>query len=461
LNTRDSILIVDDEKEFRESIKVILDDHYQVFTAKRNQPALNIIEKNNINIVLLSFDASDGEGVKFVEKAKEINEDIEVVLVSHLAMLRNLSGYLRLGANFCITKSTEGVHFISFLKEVLIKQRIQKELEYLRSETKERHSFGQIISKDKKMREIFGIIKEVASTSTSILITGESGTGKELVARAIHYQGNRKDKPFVVVNCGAIPSELIESELFGYEKGAFTGAEVRTLGKFEYANGGTLFLDEVSALRLDLQSKLLRVLQEKQIQRIGSHKTINLDVRVIAATNMDLEKGVKENRFRSDLYFRLNVVPIHLPPLRKRKDDILLLAEFFLERYNREYNKKIEGFSPEAMATLCRHPWPGNVREFQNLVERLVVLSRHNKIVYLSDLPIELSMDEEEFKQDMEGLKDGKLGLIGVRQAFEKRLILQTLEKTNWNQTETAKTLKIHRNTLIKKLKRLNIKDTI
>jgi two-component system response regulator AtoC len=459
LRSKESILIVDEEKEFRESLKATLNDHYQVFTAERSQTALDLIENNNINIVLLSFDTSDGEGVKFVKKAKEIDEDIEVVLVSHLGMLRTLPGYLRLGASFCITKSTEGTHLISFLKEVLIKQRVQKELECLRSETKEPHSFGQIISKDKKMREIFGIIKGVASTSTSILITGESGTGKELVARAIHYQGNRKDKPFVTVNCGAIPSELMESELFGYEKGAFTGAQATTLGKFEYANGGTLFLDELSALRLDLQSKLLRVLQEKQIQRIGSNKTINLDVRVIATTNLDLQQEVRENRFREDLYFRLNVVPIHLPPLRNRKIDIPLLAEFFLERYNKECNKNIEGFSPEAMGTLCRYPWPGNVRELQNLTERLVVLSRQNRMIYLSNLPIELFMDVEQFQQETEELKDDRLGLINIRQGFEKRLILQTLEKTNWNQTETAKTLKIHRNTLIKKLKQLNIRN--
>ncbi len=455
----DSILIVDEEEEFRESLKVILEHHYQVFTAESDEEALGIIENYNINIILLSFDTSDAKGVEFVKKAKEINEDIDIVLVSYLGILRSLPGYLRLGTSLCITKPTEGAHFICFLKEVLNKQRFQKESHRLRSDSRKSHSFGQIISKDREMRKVFNIIKEVASTPTSILITGESGTGKELVVRAIRYHGNRKDKPFVVVNCGAIPSELMESELFGYEKGAFTGAQTRTVGKFEHANGGTLFLDEVSALRLDLQSKLLRVLQEKQIQRIGSNKTINLDVRVIAATNVHLEKEVKEKRFRSDLYFRLNVVPIHLPPLRQRRNDIPLLAQFFLEKYSKEYNKKVEGISPKALATLCTYSWPGNVRELQNLVERLVVLSRYNRMISLSNLPIELFMDGEEFTQEMEEIKDDELGLTKVKEAFEKQIILQALEKTNWNQTEAAKILKIHRNTLVKKLTRLNIRD--
>ncbi|MFH1626291.1 MAG: sigma-54 dependent transcriptional regulator [Pseudomonadota bacterium] len=456
-----SILIVDDEEEFRESLKAILKDRYRVFAAERNQTALDIIENNTVNIVLLSVEASDAEGVKFVRRVKEINEEIDIVLVSYLGILRSLPGYLRLGATLCITKPTEEAHFVSLLGEVLIKQRFRKEIEYIRSEAKKEHGFGQIVSKDREMREIFSIIKEVASTPTGILITGESGTGKELVARAIHYQGKRKDKPFVVVNCSAIPSELMESELFGYEKGAFTGAYARTLGKFEHADGGSLFLDEVSALRLDLQAKLLRALQEKQIQRIGSYKTVNLDVRVIAATNIDLEKEVKEGRFRTDLYFRLNVVPIHLPPLRKRKNDIPLLAEFFLAKYNQCFNKKVEGFSPKALATLCAYSWPGNVRELQNLVERLVVLSKDNRIISLSNLPIELFMDGEAFKEEVEQVRDDELGLAKVKEGFEKRLILQTLEKTKWNQTEAAKILKIHRNTLVKKLTRLKIRDEV
>lgn len=461
MRDKGSILIVDDEEEFRESLKTMLKDYYQVFTAEGDQKALDIIKDNKINIVLLSFDASNAVGVEFVRGVKEISEAIEVVLVSYLGVLRSLPGYLRLGASLCITKPTEASHFISFLQEVLIKQKFQKEIEYLHSKAKERHCFAQIISKDKKMREIFGILQEVAFTSTSILITGESGTGKELVARAIHYQGDRKDKPFVVVNCGAIPSELMESELFGYERGAFTGAQARTLGKFEHANGGTLFLDEISALRPDFQSKLLRVLQEKQIQRIGSNKTINLDVRVVSATNVDLEKEVNENRFRSDLYFRINVIPVQLPPLRKRKSDIPLLAEFFLEKYNKQYHKKIESFSTKALATLSTYSWPGNVRELQNLVERLVVLSRNNRIISLSNLPIELFMNGVAFKQDIEEIKDDELGLTKVKEGFEKRLILQTLEKTNWNQTEAAKILKIHRNTLVKKLTQLKIRDGV
>ena len=327
-------------------------------------------------------------------------------------------------------------------------------MDFLRKEVDKFQAFGQIVSQNKTMLDLFQLIKKVASTSTNILITGESGTGKELIARSIHQQGNRRDGPFVAINCAAIPSELMESEMFGHEKGAFTGAHTRTIGKFEYANGGTLFLDEISALRSDLQAKLLRVLQEREIERIGSNKPIKIDIRIISATNTDLNHSVLQGKFRQDLYFRLNVVPISVPPLRERKEDIPLLARHFLAKLNVAFNKKIQGFSEKALDALMRYHWPGNIRELENLIERIVVLSNSNDLIELKDVPLEILMNSG---QDIVDLEPKTGGLIKIREAFEKRIILNVLETTRWNQTEAAKILKINRNTLIQKAKQFGI----
>jgi two-component system response regulator HydG/two-component system nitrogen regulation response regulator NtrX len=304
------------------------------------------------------------------------------------------------------------------------------------------------------MQEIFQLIKKVAFTSTNVLVMGESGTGKELIARSIHRQGDRRNGPFVAINCAAIPSELMESEMFGHEKGAFTGAHTRTIGKFEYANGGTLFLDEVSVLRSDLQAKLLRVLQEREIERIGSNKPIKVNIRVISATNTNLEDAVIQGKFRQDLYYRLNVVPISIPPLRERKEDIPLLAKHFLNKFNTAFNKRILGFTEKALDVLTRYHWPGNIRELENLVERIVVLLPGNDPIDLKDIPLEILMDSG---QDIQDVEVRKMGLIRIRDAIEKRIIFNVLQATQWNQTEAAKILKINRNTLIQKAKQLGI----
>jgi transcriptional regulator with PAS, ATPase and Fis domain len=304
------------------------------------------------------------------------------------------------------------------------------------------------------MQEIFQLIKKVAFTSTNILIIGESGTGKELIARSIHRQGNRRNGPFVAINCAAIPSELMESEMFGHEKGAFTGAHTRTIGKFEHANGGTLFLDEVSVLRSDLQAKLLRVLQEREIERIGSNKSIKVDIRVISATNTNLEDAVAYGQFRQDLYFRLNVVPISIPPLRERREDISLLIKHFLNKFNSAFNKKIPGFTEKAIDALTKYHWPGNIRELENLIERIVVLLPGNEWIDLKDIPLEILMNSGQGLMDF---KPERMGLIKIRETIEKRIILNVLEATKWNQTEAAKILKVNRNTLIQKAKQLGI----
>jgi len=454
MEIKSTILIVDDEPGARESLGVILEDDYQVLSVGNGQEALETLQKKPIDLILLDVNMPDMDGLAVLRKIKEQDEEIDVIMVSALNQARKAVDAIKLGAYDYITKPYEPEDILSTVNRVISKQKLYKELDFLRREVEESRGFDQIVSQTKTMREIFQLIKKVAFTSTNILITGESGTGKELIARSIHRQGNRRNGPFVAINCAAIPSELMESEMFGHEKGAFTGAHTRTIGKFEYANGGTLFLDEVSVLRSDLQAKLLRVLQEREIERIGSNKPIKVDIRVVSATNTNLEDAVIQGKFRQDLYFRLNVVPISIPPLRERKEDIPLLAKHFLNKFNTAFNKKIPGFTEKAMDALTKYHWPGNIRELENLVERFVVLLPGDEAIDLKDVPLEILMDSG---QDVQDLKPDKMGLIKIREAIEKRIILNVLEATKWNQTEAAKILKVNRNTLIQKAKQLGI----
>ena len=375
MEIKPTLLIVDDELGARQSLEVILEDDYRVLSVDSGQEALEILQKEPVDLVLLDVNMPDMDGLQVLRKIKEQDEEIDVIMVSALNLARKAVDAVRLGAYDYITKPYEPEDILSTVNRVISKQRLHRELDFLRREVEESRGFNQIVSQNKTMLEIFQLIKKVAYTSTNILVIGESGTGKELIARSVHRQGNRNAGPFVAINCAAIPSELMESEMFGHEKGAFTGAHARAIGKFEHANGGTLFLDEISALRSDLQAKLLRVLQEREIERIGSNKPIKVDIRVISATNTNLEDAVFQGRFRQDLYFRLNVVPISIPPLRERKEDIPLLAKHFLNKFNLAFHKKIPGFSDKALGALTRYHWPGNIRELENLIERIVVLS--------------------------------------------------------------------------------------
>jgi len=454
MEIKPTILIVDDEPGARESLEVILEENYQVLSVGSGQEALETFQKVPINLILLDVNMPDMDGLAVLRKIKEKDEEIDVIMVSALNQARKAVDAIKLGAYDYITKPYEPEDILSTVNRVISKQKLYRELDFLRREVEESRGFDQIVSQTKTMQDIFQLIKKVAFTSTNILITGESGTGKELIARSIQRQGNRRNGPFVAINCAAIPSELMESEMFGHEKGAFTGAHTRTIGKFEYANGGTLFLDEVSVLRSDLQAKLLRVLQEREIERIGSNKSIKVDIRVISATNINLEDAMIRGKFRQDLYFRLNVVPIPIPPLRERREDISLLAKHFLNKFNTAFNKKIPGFTEKAMDGLTKYHWPGNIRELENLIERIVVLLPGNEVIDLKDIPLEILMDSS---QDIQGLETEKMGLLKIREAIEKRIILNVLEATKWNQTETAKILKVNRNTLIQKAKQLGI----
>ena len=454
MELKPTLLIVDDELGARQSLEVILEDDYRVLTAVDGQEALEVLQKEAVDLVLLDVNMPDMDGLEVLEKVKELDEGIDVIMVSALNLARKAADAIKSGAYDYITKPYEPEDILSTVNRVISKQRLHRELDLLRREVEETRGFDQIVSQNGMMLEIFQLIKKVAYTSTNVLISGESGTGKELIARSIHRQGDRKNGPFVAINCAAIPSELMESEMFGHEKGAFTGAHTRTIGKFEHANGGTLFLDEISALRSDLQAKLLRVLQEREIERIGSNKPIRVDIRVIAATNTNLEDAVSRGRFRQDLYFRLNVVPISIPPLRERIEDIPLLADHFLNKFNTSFNKRIPGFTKRAIEVLSRYHWPGNIRELENLIERIVVLSTSEESIDLKSIPLEIliNSDHEPLESDYQ-----KNGLIRVREEFERRILLNVLDAVQGNQTEAAKILKINRNTFIQKARQFGI----
>src|SRR4030043_1342768 len=392
MEIKPTILVVDDELGARQSLEVILEDDYRVLSAESGREALEVLQRESIDLILLDVNMPDMDGLEVLCKIKEQDDEMDVFMVSALNLARKAVDAIKLGAYDYITKPYEPEDILSTVHRAISKQKLNREVDFLRREVETVRGFDQIISQNKAMLKIFELVKKVGYTSTNILIIGESGTGKELIARAIHRQGSRKNGPFVAVNCAAIPPELMESELFGHEKGAFTGAHTRTIGKFEYANGGTLFLDEISTLRPDLQAKLLRVLQEREIERIGSNRPIKIDIRVIAATNTNLEDAVSKGTFRQDLYFRLNVVPISIPPLRERREDIPLLAKHFLNKFNLSFNKRIPGFSDKAMDVLLRYHWPGNIRELENLIERIIVLSKGNDPIELEEIPLEILM---------------------------------------------------------------------
>jgi DNA-binding NtrC family response regulator len=456
---RARILVVDDEPGAREALDLILEDDYEVECLECGAEALTRIKERAFDLVLLDINMPELDGIETLKLIKSYDESIDVVMISAADSARKATSAMKCGAYDYITKPYESEDILTTVQRALEKRSLEKEVSFLRSEVALQFENSQIVSNASTMQVIFEMIEKVAQTNSSVLITGESGTGKELVARAIHARSQRAQKPFVAINCAAIPSELMESELFGHERGAFTGAVSRASGKFEFANSGTIFLDEISSMKLELQAKLLRVLQELEFTRVGSHKVIKVDVRVIAATNSRLDDMVKEGRFRSDLYFRLNVIPIELPPLRHRKGDVQLLSNYFLCKFNQKLNKRIKGITPAGMEILDSYPWPGNIRELENLIERLVVLGCDGSWIDEKDLPFDLLLRDEACVQAPDG-HAGDVGLLQAKQAFERQYILRALDRCRWNQSNTARILGIHRNTLLQKMKSLNIYES-
>jgi two-component system response regulator AtoC len=450
---RPVILVVDDDPGVRESFRLILEDHYDVVDVPDGPSALEVVRASPMDLVLLDIRLPGMDGIEVLERIKAIDERVEVILVTAVKTVRTAVAAMKLGAFDYLTKPFEEDELLSLASRALERRTLEREVALLRSELARTHDLDEIVGKHPVMEKLHGLIAQVARTSTTVLITGESGTGKELVARAIHRHGPRREGPFVAVNPAAIVESLIESELFGHERGAFTGAHQRKLGKFELAQGGTLFLDEIGTLRAELQAKLLRVLQEREIERVGGTRSIKIDVRVIAATNTNLKEAVNRGTFREDLYYRLNVVPILVPPLRERAQDVPLLAEHFLRRDTRDFNKRIEALSPEAVAALQAYRWPGNVRELENVIERCVVLAE-GPVIQLNDLPLDVLLPQQATRvRAAEALP-----LNEATDQFERQIVLRVLERVGWNLTEAGRILAIHRNSLRVKLARWGVR---
>jgi len=450
---RPVILVVDDEPGVRESFRAILKDRYEVLEAEDGPSSLELVGSHPVNLVLLDVRLPGMEGIQVLERVKTIDEGIEVIMVTAVKTIRTAVEAIRLGAYDYITKPFEVEEILSAVNRVLEKQALEREVLYLRSELSQRDGFDDIVGRHETMTQTYDLISHVAETTVTVLITGESGTGKELIARAIHRQGPRRSKPFVTVNGAAIPEHLLETELFGHEKGAFTSAYYKKIGKFELATGGTLFLDEVGNLRLDLQAKLLRVLQEREFERVGGVKPIKVDVRILAATNINLRRAISGGLFREDLFYRLNVVHIHVPPLRERREDIPLLVEHFLKKYNQQFGKAVGRLSRAALTVLQSYEWPGNVRELENIIERSVALAR-GSVIHLEDLPLELVA--------LGRVPAGNDPIVGLAlkralRQFERQFIFRVMERVEWNQTHAARILGLHRNTLLWKLQTLGI----
>ena len=451
------ILIVDDEENFRHMLSVILKtEGYDVETASNGEEALQKIAATSPDQVLCDIRMPQMDGLEFLSEVQKRGMDATIIMMSAYGTLDIAIEAMKLGAYDYISKPFKPDEVILTLRKAEERERLRKENELLRKEVKKEYSFENIISKNEKMQKIFEIIQKVAHYKSTILITGESGTGKELVARALHYHSDRSQKPFVPVNCGAIPENLLESELFGHIKGAFTDAIRTKKGLFEEADTGTLFLDEIGELPAQLQVKLLRVLQEGEIRRVGDSKPIQVDVRIIAATVKDLTKEVNEGRFREDLYYRLNVLPVHIPPLRERKEDVPLLVNHFLAKNNQNLNKNVKGIDHKALEALMNYPWYGNVRELENTIERAMVLTDKDSIE-----PENLPMEVQTFQNRVEiaPLDEEECSIKKAAKVMEMNLIKKALKRTKGNHTHAARLLEISHRALLYKIKEYGINE--
>ena len=450
----ETVLIVDDEKNYLVVLGAFLSgEGYETLTADSAQRALEIVETTDLDLVLTDMKMPTMDGIELLKRIKQKVPDLPVVMMTAYGTVERAVEAMQLGAFNFILKPFQNETLKQVIHKAVSTYGILKENRRLVQALENRYRFDNIIGKSKPMQAIFDIILKVAHTKTTILTTGDSGTGKELIAKAIHFNSPRRNKPFVAVSCAALSETLLESELFGHEKGAFTGAIAMKKGRFELADGGTLFLDEIGEIPVSLQVKLLRVLEEMSFERVGGTRTIAVDVRLIAATNKDLKAEVQKHRFRKDLYFRLNVVHIKLPTLRERPEDIPLLAAYFATRFAQESNKGEVTFSPEAMRFLCNHRWPGNVREFEHAIQRAVLFSKGNEITP-DDLPKDLvSFADLEIPIDWHKLSS----LPETLDAIEKKLIQNALSLSNNVQSRAANLLGIPRANLQYRLKKYNI----
>jgi DNA-binding NtrC family response regulator len=450
------ILIAEDDELNRQNLVDIVEEcGYLAKAVADGKQGMEEFVRDRYDLVITDLRMPNADGIELLRFVKEMNPDNLVILVTGYASVHSAVDAMKMGAFDYVTKP---------LKNDLVKITIERALSYvklkeenvlLKGRLKNYPDFGKMIGYSEPMKKVFEKIEKVATTDSTVLIHGDSGTGKELVARAIHFNSERKDKPLVPVNCGAIPEELLESELFGHEKGAFTGAIRTRIGRFELAQGGTIFLDEIGDMSPSLQVKLLRVIQEKQFERIGGVKTINADVRIIAATNQDLEKLVEEKRFREDLFYRINVIPVYLPPLRERGMDLPILANHFLKKVNKLKRKEVQRIAPAVMNLLMEYPWPGNVRELENMIEMLVVMKEEGEIG-IEDLPNKIAQRKIPVSTAYIGeFPEEGVDFNNMVVKFERDLLFKALDKCGGVKNRAAKMLNLNRTTLVEKLKRL------
>ena len=450
-----TLLIVDDDRGIRESLKWVFKGTHDIVLAKDGREALHAIERNPPDLILLDILLPDINGLEILKTIKEQDNRLPVIMITATKTVKNAVEAMKLGADDYIVKPFDLEELRIIVHKALSTQELAKEVELLRSEVNRTYGFENIIGKSKEIQEIFRVIIQVADSRTTVLVIGESGTGKELISRAIHYHSSRKNKPFVTINCAAIPETLIESELFGHERGAFTSAYGKKVGRFEMAHTGSLFLDEIGELSLPTQAKILRFLEEKEFTRIGGTQNIKVDVRLIAATNKNLEESIKSGTFREDLYYRINVVPIHVPPLRSRKEDIPPLANHFVKRFDEENRRGPHKISKEAMDILLNYDWPGNVRELENLIERVMALSTAQTITP-EDLPLNVR-ENVRINRLKDAVLGGEMSLIKAVEEFERDIIVDAVKRANYVQSQAATGLGISRRILKYKLDKLKI----
>lgn len=449
-----AILIIDDEIEIRESLQTLLEmEGYHVETAASAQQGLTRIGEHAFDLVLLDLALPDRNGLELLSELRSYDPQLSIIMITAYGTVENAVRAMQSGAVNFVQKPWDNEKLLADVRAVVGRRRTEEENIQLKRALKQRYNFENIVGKSEPMLSIFDLVAQVAPSRSTILLQGESGTGKELIAKALHLNSPRKDRAFVPVNTGAMPPDLLESTLFGHVKGAFTSAVASKKGLFEIADRGTLFLDEIGTMGMDTQSKILRVLQDRKFMHLGGVHELQVDVRIIAATNVDLKQLVREGKFREDLFYRLNVITIDLPPLRQRKEDIPLLAEFFLQRYAQENDRPARRITPEALRALLTYSWPGNVREVENVIERAVVLSSGPEIG-TDLLPDHIAGRGTAFPR-LE--HRGDASLFDIVEDYERHIILDMLDKCNWNQTEAAERFRVPLSTLNQKIKRLSI----
>ncbi len=459
------VLVIDDEPAIRLALRKFLkEQNYEVSIAANSDEAFKVLEGDIVDVALVDLVMPKMDGIEIINRMKRMQPDLIPIVITGFGTITSAVQAMKAGAFHYLTKPFDLDDVASVIKTALEHRGLKEENRILRDQLHKEYRFAKIVGKSEEMAAVFDLVEKVAATDSTVLLLGESGTGKELVARAVHYNSRRKDKPLVTVNCAAIPEELLESELFGHVKGAYTGAIATVPGRFDSADHGSIFLDEIGDMSFKLQVKLLRVLQEQSFEPVGSTKTHTVDVRIIAATNQDLDRAVKEKRFREDLYYRLNVIPIRIPPLRERTSDIPLLTDHFIRKFNEANGCGIEGVEKAAMRVLMTYRWPGNVRELENMIERSAVLKKQG-LIETEDLPEKISGMRD---GDSATVKTAKMDVpetgISLRKSvaeFETELILKALEKTGWNKNKAARLLKLNRTTLVEKIRKRNIEKLI